>query len=87
MKLRVTVPDERMVEFRKLGDELALPYRDVLIMCAGIGLQYFRLAMHPPKELMRELVMDRRYMKLIKPGVEQELEPLKKSPRAKRVKK
>lgn len=74
----MAVPDDQWKKFNSLASEMGLPPKDVFIMCAGIGLTYFRLAMHPPKELMESLIKSGQHVDLVQEQVQKQLDPLER---------
>lgn len=75
-KVRFTVPDQEWDQVLSLGRDMGLEYRDVAVMCLGIGLQYLRLALHPPKDLVAAVAGSPVTKRMVKARVDEALRPV-----------
>lgn len=79
---RLHMPDDLWRDMQALSKEVGVPDKALLNTCAGLGFQYFKLALHPPKDLMRQALKLKPVERVSMKAVEKAMKPL--APYAKR---
>ena len=86
-RFRHFISDEQWQQFVDLAESLHVPPRELFNVCSAIGLQFLKLGLNPPRELLEKVSPIVDQSPVVQRAADEALKPLKKYSKRKASKK